>query len=127
MNGDALSELDLHAGDQAPFMLTYARRANQKPEWQVESAETLLQTPFDTGGIRSLNAPTTAAGVKPWSGRAHGEPRQHRELSASDPADRACELARHPSRLLGPGASATTPRKALPSRTKAAPHRAVED
>jgi GH15 family glucan-1,4-alpha-glucosidase len=41
--GDAVSELDLRAGDHATFVLTYARRANEQLEWQVQGAETLLQ------------------------------------------------------------------------------------
>jgi GH15 family glucan-1,4-alpha-glucosidase len=43
MDGDAVSELDLQAGDHVSFVLTYAQKANQQPNWQVEAAETLLQ------------------------------------------------------------------------------------
>jgi GH15 family glucan-1,4-alpha-glucosidase len=40
---DAVCELDLHAGEHATFVLTYARQTNQEPQRHVEAAETLLQ------------------------------------------------------------------------------------
>jgi len=43
IDGDAVSELHLQAGDHATFVLTFTRSANRQPERQVEAAETLLQ------------------------------------------------------------------------------------
>jgi GH15 family glucan-1,4-alpha-glucosidase len=43
IDGDAISQLGLQAGDHATFVLTYAGKANQQPSWPVEAAETLLQ------------------------------------------------------------------------------------